>query len=585
MNTPNGNFVEKSIPNDNATITLNIAGKESTMKFTDFAASLSNILSITLQKVTEAGNSTTENIIVGLITLSNSDGVVYTNNITFQPTSPAVVNNNTLGVDIITNKLFYKNNLNEVIYLDENTGMLTFNTSTGDLTFTNELGETTVTSLDGRYILESLIGVPNGVAPIGADNLIPSSYLPAIPINNTFVVANQTARLALTAGIGDVAVQIDTQESFILQSTPATNNANWVKLLFPASVASVNGQTGVVSLTTTNIAEGTNKYANATSVNPLIQNFLGRGIFMYTSANTYVKYNTIQDAITAYNTNDLIILTNINITISASIVINKDVQINSINSFIVNNSTNPIFTDNGANTSLYLRGQLYLRNNATATAFNFTGLNGVLFLDGDFDFRDTKTTFLCNKYYYIAGVQTQTTDVLNFASGADGNFISKGVGTINYAGTGRTHNLTGVANTINANGVNLTVFQSKEVFNVLTTKSTLGNITLTNANVVLYNQLVNFTTGSAVVNNSGASTLKAYNSVFVTGLDEIIVNISGSLDCQLNNCGFVCDNITVMTTTLSFTALMGYSYGNQSVGGLGFTGSYLIDLGFTSPVL
>jgi len=36
MNTPNGNFIETSIPNDNATITLNIAGKESTMKFADF---------------------------------------------------------------------------------------------------------------------------------------------------------------------------------------------------------------------------------------------------------------------------------------------------------------------------------------------------------------------------------------------------------------------------------------------------------------------------------------------------------------------------------------------------------------------
>jgi hypothetical protein len=544
-----------------------------------------------LQQVTDAGNTTTKDVVL-LNSLGNisaifkaSDGTINVNASVFTSISTAAAPANSIGVDSITGKLFYKNISSQVIYLDENTGTLTFEAATGDLVLSDELGNETLTNLDGRYILESLIGVPNGIVPLNSSGIIPTTYLGAVPINDTFVVADQSARLALAASKGDVAVQTDTQESYILQAVPASNNANWVKLLFPASVASVNGQTGVVSLTTTNISEGTNKYANATSVNPLIQNFLGRGIFLYTSANTYVKYNTIQDAITAYNTNDLIILANINITVSTSIVINKDVQINSINSFIVNNSTNPIFTDGGAGTSLYLRGQLYLRNNAVATAFSFTSLNGVLFLDGDFDFRDTKTTFLCNKYYYIAGVQTQTTDVLNFASGADGNLISKGVGTINYTGTGRTHNLTGVANTINANGVNLTVFQSKEVFNVLTTKSTLGNITLTNANVVLYNQLVNFTTGSAVVNNSGASTLKAYNSVFVTETDEIIVNTSGSLDCQLSNCGFISSYITIMTTTLSFTALMGYSYGNQGVGGLGFSGSYLTDFGFTSPVL
>lgn len=44
MNTPNGNFIEKSIPNNNATITLKIAGVESEMKLTDFVNAISTVL-------------------------------------------------------------------------------------------------------------------------------------------------------------------------------------------------------------------------------------------------------------------------------------------------------------------------------------------------------------------------------------------------------------------------------------------------------------------------------------------------------------------------------------------------------------
>lgn len=69
-----------------------------------------------------------------------------------------------------------------------------------------------------------------------------------VAINDTFTVADQAARLATGAAKGDVAVQTDTQESYILKQTPATNNANWVQLLFPASVTSVQGLTGAVTI-------------------------------------------------------------------------------------------------------------------------------------------------------------------------------------------------------------------------------------------------------------------------------------------------------------------------------------------------
>ena len=63
------------------------------------------------------------------------------------------------------------------------------------------------------------------------------------------VAADQTARLALTANIGDIALQTDNSTTYILVAEPATNNANWSAIgLSTAPVVSVNGHTGVVAL-------------------------------------------------------------------------------------------------------------------------------------------------------------------------------------------------------------------------------------------------------------------------------------------------------------------------------------------------
>lgn len=104
-------------------------------------------------------------------------------------------------------------------------------------------------------------GAANGVATLDAGSKIPQSQLPAIAITDTFVVASQVAMLALTAETGDVAVRTDLNKSYILAGTDPTVLADWQELLTPTdAVQSVNGQTGTVVLTTTNIAEGTNLY-------------------------------------------------------------------------------------------------------------------------------------------------------------------------------------------------------------------------------------------------------------------------------------------------------------------------------------
>ena len=94
------------------------------------------------------------------------------------------------------------------------------------------------------------IGTSAGNIPVlDSDGKLNTSILPAIALVDTFVVDSEAAMLALTAQQGDVAVRTDVNKTFILSQSPASTLANWIELLFPCSVTSVNGKTGVVVLT------------------------------------------------------------------------------------------------------------------------------------------------------------------------------------------------------------------------------------------------------------------------------------------------------------------------------------------------
>lgn len=147
----------------------------------------------------------------------------------------------------------------------------------------------------GRFntAVAAISGAANGLAPLGSDSKIPSAYLPPLAITDTFVVSSQAAMLALTAQTGDIAVRTDISETFILQGSDPTILSNWVELATPpGGVTSVNGQTGNVTLTTTNVAEGTNQYfTNArargavSATSPLAYNST-TGVFSIQAANT-----------------------------------------------------------------------------------------------------------------------------------------------------------------------------------------------------------------------------------------------------------------------------------------------------------
>ena len=91
-------------------------------------------------------------------------------------------------------------------------------------------------------------GLTTGVATLDVSGKIPVAQLPPIAISNTFVVANYTDLANLTAEPGDVGIVTANSTSYILQSAPPSTLTNWVELLFPSSVVSVNGYTGAVNL-------------------------------------------------------------------------------------------------------------------------------------------------------------------------------------------------------------------------------------------------------------------------------------------------------------------------------------------------
>lgn len=116
------------------------------------------------------------------------------------------------------------------------------------------------------------VGASAGNVPIlGADGKLDTAILPALAISTTHVVASQAEMLALTVQEGDMAVRTDLSASFVFKGGDSTKLENWIRLASPSDsgfVSTVNGKTGAVTLTTSDVAEGSNLYyteARATS--------------------------------------------------------------------------------------------------------------------------------------------------------------------------------------------------------------------------------------------------------------------------------------------------------------------------------
>ena len=112
------------------------------------------------------------------------------------------------------------------------------------------------------------VGTAAGNVPVlDSNGKLVESIIPAAAITETYVVDSQSAMLALSAQVGDVAIRTDVSKSFILQSLPATTDANWKELLTPdCKVISVNGKQGAVVLTGDDIASIFKQASSRTNV-------------------------------------------------------------------------------------------------------------------------------------------------------------------------------------------------------------------------------------------------------------------------------------------------------------------------------
>jgi len=100
------------------------------------------------------------------------------------------------------------------------------------------IAESAVTNLTtdlAAKIASSEKGANSGVATLDSSGKLTGSQVPAIAITDTFVVASQSAMLALTAQTGDVAVRTDLSKCYILKGTDPTTLSEWQELLTPTS--------------------------------------------------------------------------------------------------------------------------------------------------------------------------------------------------------------------------------------------------------------------------------------------------------------------------------------------------------------
>lgn len=150
------------------------------------------------------------------------------------------------------------------------------NTLTPSISITASQVSDFSTASDARITTQK--GATNGLAPLDGSGKIASSYLPAIALTTVQVAASQGAQLALTTQEGDVVVRSDQNKSYIKNAGTAGDMTDFNELLTPTdTVLSVNGSTGAVTLTTTDIAEGTHLYYTDERVDDRVAALLQNG--------------------------------------------------------------------------------------------------------------------------------------------------------------------------------------------------------------------------------------------------------------------------------------------------------------------
>ena len=132
--------------------------------------------------------------------------------------------------------------INLTTNVNSNTASITANTNSIN---SNTASITANTTAIGLKLDANKVGVANGVASLNLNGLIPNNQIPAISFQSATVVTGEPAMLALNnAVVGSIAIRTDNSKNFVLSALPASTIGNWIELVSPASVTSVNGNAG-----------------------------------------------------------------------------------------------------------------------------------------------------------------------------------------------------------------------------------------------------------------------------------------------------------------------------------------------------
>ncbi len=133
-------------------------------------------------------------------------------------------------------------------------GATDLGTFTGTIIPDNQTIKSAFQSLETSLeTFQNSAGQPNGLATLDGAGTIPTSQLPALAITDVYVVADITARDALTVQEGDVAKVTDSDGNGNPQ-TYIYDGTVWVDIQETSDVISINGFTGVVILEDDDIA-------------------------------------------------------------------------------------------------------------------------------------------------------------------------------------------------------------------------------------------------------------------------------------------------------------------------------------------
>lgn len=130
-------------------------------------------------------------------------------------------------------------------------------------------------------------GVAFGYVPLDGNGKINPSYLDALNVIDVFTPVNQEAMLLLTsAKPGDIAYVQDSQNTYMLVALPVHLVNNWKQMNSGHGVITFNGLSGIVSVGTDEIPEGSaNVYFTNERVDDRVANLLAPG------ANVSMVYN------------------------------------------------------------------------------------------------------------------------------------------------------------------------------------------------------------------------------------------------------------------------------------------------------